>query len=191
MGEDTWQRWLDAMRVKGIKMHVKYEPCNRQFRFGNNKVLVSKRTVTFIAKPFGADKEMTVNLVPGATPMLVARTCLEDWGLIVDFSAGAASLKDHPETGWRNLERDEKGHYILDLLGIGNFDAIINPPQAAILAIGTITKQPVVNAANQIVPGQRMWIGMSCDHRVIDGAVGARFLSELKRFLETPILLIS
>ena len=79
----------------------------------------------------------------------------------------------------------------LGAFGIGNFDAIINPPQAAILAIGTITKQPVVNAANQIVPGQRMWIGMSCDHRVIDGAVGARFLSELKRFLETPILLIS
>lgn len=78
----------------------------------------------------------------------------------------------------------------LGAFGIGNFDAIINPPQAAILAIGTITKQPVVNAANQIVPGQRMWIGMSCDHRVIDGAVGARFLSELKRFLETPILLI-
>ena len=79
----------------------------------------------------------------------------------------------------------------LGAFGIGNFDAIINPPQAAILAIGTITTQPVVNAANQIVPGQRMWIGMSCDHRVIDGAVGARFLSELKRFLETPILLIS
>ena len=79
----------------------------------------------------------------------------------------------------------------LGAFGIGNFDAIINPPQAAILAIGTITKQPVVNAANQIVPGQRMWIGMSCDNRVIDGAVGARFLSELKRFLETPILLIS
>ena len=79
----------------------------------------------------------------------------------------------------------------LGAFGIGNFDAIINPPQAAILAIGTITKQPVVNAANQIVHGQRMWIGMSCDHRVIDGAVGARFLSELKRFLETPILLIS
>ena len=79
----------------------------------------------------------------------------------------------------------------LGAFGIGNFDAIINPPQAAILAIGTITKQPVVNAANQIVPGQRMWIGMSCDHRVIDGAVGARFLSELKRLLETPILLIS
>jgi len=79
----------------------------------------------------------------------------------------------------------------LGAFGIGHFDAIINPPQAAILAIGTITKQPVVNAQNQIVPGQRMWIGMSCDHRVIDGAVGARFLSELKRFLETPVLLVS
>jgi pyruvate dehydrogenase E2 component (dihydrolipoamide acetyltransferase) len=79
----------------------------------------------------------------------------------------------------------------LGAFGIGNFDAIINPPQAAILSIGTITKQPVVNTQNQIVPGQRMWIGMSCDHRVIDGAVGAKFLSELKRFLETPVLLVS
>lgn len=79
----------------------------------------------------------------------------------------------------------------LGAFGIGHFDAIINPPQAAILSIGTITKQPVVNANSQIVPGQRMWIGMSCDHRVIDGAIGAKFLSELKRYLETPVLLIS
>ncbi|MEM7696806.1 MAG: dihydrolipoamide acetyltransferase family protein [Verrucomicrobiota bacterium] len=75
--------------------------------------------------------------------------------------------------------------------GIGHFDAIINPPQAAILSIGTITKQPVVNSSNQIVPGMRMWIGLSCDHRVVDGAIGASFLSELKRFLENPFLLIS
>jgi pyruvate dehydrogenase E2 component (dihydrolipoamide acetyltransferase) len=79
----------------------------------------------------------------------------------------------------------------LGAYGIVSFDAIINPPQSAILSIGTIRKQPVVNAANQIVPGQRMWIGMSCDHRVIDGAVGATFLSELKRFIESPFLLIS
>ncbi len=79
----------------------------------------------------------------------------------------------------------------LGAFGIGHFDAIINPPQAAILAIGTITKQAVVNEFNQVVPGQRMWIGLSCDHRVIDGAVGARFLSELKRFLENPFLLIA
>ena len=79
----------------------------------------------------------------------------------------------------------------LGAYGVGNFDAIINPPQSAILSIGTISKQPVVNAANQIVPGQRMWSGMSCDHRVIDGAVGATFLAKLKNFLENPFLLIS
>ena len=79
----------------------------------------------------------------------------------------------------------------LGAYGIHSFDAIINPPQSAILSIGTITKEPVVSESNQIVPGQRMWIGMSCDHRVIDGAVGATYLSALRRYLETPVLLIS
>ncbi|MBP83453.1 MAG: dihydrolipoamide acetyltransferase [Verrucomicrobiales bacterium] len=79
----------------------------------------------------------------------------------------------------------------LGAYGISNFDAIITPPQSAILSIGTISKQPVVNASNEIVPGQRMWIGMSCDHRVIDGAVGATFLAKMKYFLESPFLLIS
>jgi len=79
----------------------------------------------------------------------------------------------------------------LGAYGIDNFDAIINPPQAAILSIGAITRQPVVNDHDQVVPGQRMWIGMSCDHRVVDGAIGARFLAELKRYLEQPVLLVS
>ncbi|MEO0414442.1 MAG: 2-oxo acid dehydrogenase subunit E2, partial [Verrucomicrobiota bacterium] len=71
------------------------------------------------------------------------------------------------------------------------FDAIINPPQAAILSVGTISKQPVVNDAGEIVPGQVMFIGLSCDHRVIDGAVGAQYLAELKRLIQTPVLLVA
>jgi pyruvate dehydrogenase E2 component (dihydrolipoamide acetyltransferase) len=78
----------------------------------------------------------------------------------------------------------------LGAYGISKFDAIINPPQAIILAIGGITKQAVVNEFNQVVPGQRMWIGMSCDHRVVDGAVGAQYLAELRRLLENPVLLV-
>lgn len=78
----------------------------------------------------------------------------------------------------------------LGAYGISNFDAIINPPQAVILSIGGITKQAVVNEFNQVVPGQRMWIGMSCDHRVVDGAVGAQYLAELRRLLENPVLLV-
>jgi pyruvate dehydrogenase E2 component (dihydrolipoamide acetyltransferase) len=78
----------------------------------------------------------------------------------------------------------------LGAYGIDNFDAIINPPQAAILSIGTSKKVPVVNAAGQIVPGDRMWIGMSCDHRVVDGAVGAQYLAALRKLLENPALML-
>ena len=78
----------------------------------------------------------------------------------------------------------------LGAYGIDNFDAIINPPQAAILSIGTSKKVPVVNAAGEIVPGDRMWIGMSCDHRVVDGAVGAQYLAALKKYLENPALML-
>jgi pyruvate dehydrogenase E2 component (dihydrolipoamide acetyltransferase) len=74
--------------------------------------------------------------------------------------------------------------------GVEQFYAIINPPQSVIVSVGTIVKKPVVNAAGQIVPGQRMTIAVSCDHRVVDGAVGAQFLAELKRFLENPTLLL-
>jgi pyruvate dehydrogenase E2 component (dihydrolipoamide acetyltransferase) len=74
--------------------------------------------------------------------------------------------------------------------GIDNFSAIINPPQGFILSIGAIVKKAVVDDCDQIVPGQRMSIGMSCDHRVIDGALGAEYLKELRHLLENPTLLL-
>ncbi len=74
--------------------------------------------------------------------------------------------------------------------GIDYFSAIINPPQAIILSIGAIVRQPVVNDAGAIVPGHRMKIGMSCDHRVVDGAIGAGYLKALRHLLENPTLLL-
>jgi pyruvate dehydrogenase E2 component (dihydrolipoamide acetyltransferase) len=74
--------------------------------------------------------------------------------------------------------------------GVEQFFAIIDPPQAIIVSVGSIIKKPVVNAAGQIVVGQRIAIGISCDHRVVDGAVGAQFLGELKRLLENPALML-
>ncbi len=74
--------------------------------------------------------------------------------------------------------------------GIDRFDAIINPPQAAILSVGALVKKPVVNAAGEIVVGQRIDLGLSCDHRVVDGALGAQFLAELRRLLESPVLML-
>jgi pyruvate dehydrogenase E2 component (dihydrolipoamide acetyltransferase) len=74
--------------------------------------------------------------------------------------------------------------------GVDFFDAIINPPQAAIVSVGAVTKEPVVNEKDEIVVGQRMFLGLSCDHRVVDGAVGAKFMQEIKRLLETPYLIL-
>ncbi len=75
-------------------------------------------------------------------------------------------------------------------MGIDSFSAVINPPQGFILAIGKITKVPVIDDCDQIVVGHRMSITMSCDHRVIDGALGAEYLKELRHLLENPALLL-
>jgi len=78
----------------------------------------------------------------------------------------------------------------LGAFGIDQFAAIINPPQAAIVAIGSIRSAPVVNDKGQIVVGQRMWVGLSGDHRVVDGAVAATFLAEMRKLLENPALML-
>ncbi len=79
----------------------------------------------------------------------------------------------------------------LGAYGVEHFYAIINPPQAAIVAVGTVVKKPVVNDAGEIVVGQRMSIGLSGDHRVVDGAVGAEFLAAFKKLIESPALLLA
>ncbi len=75
-------------------------------------------------------------------------------------------------------------------MGIDSFSAVINPPQGFILAIGKVSKVPVIDDGDQIVLGHRMSITMSCDHRVIDGALGAEYLKELRHLLENPALLL-
>jgi pyruvate dehydrogenase E2 component (dihydrolipoamide acetyltransferase) len=77
----------------------------------------------------------------------------------------------------------------LGMFGIEHFTAIINPPESGILAIGAIEAKPVA-VDGVLVPRQRMRVTMSCDHRVIDGATGARFLQTLRRMLENPLMLV-
>ena len=77
----------------------------------------------------------------------------------------------------------------LGMFGIDQFTAIINPPEAGILAIGAIEKKPVV-IKGEVQLRSRLRVTMSCDHRVIDGAIGARFLQTLRRMLENPLMLV-
>ena len=77
----------------------------------------------------------------------------------------------------------------LGMMGIARFSAIINPPNAAIIAVGTTVRKPVV-VNDEIVIGERMSLTLSCDHRVVDGALGAKFLNAVKDHLEHPALLL-
>jgi pyruvate dehydrogenase E2 component (dihydrolipoamide acetyltransferase) len=77
----------------------------------------------------------------------------------------------------------------LGMFGIDEFTAVINPPEGAILAIGAVSPKPVVRD-DQIVIRQVMRVTMSCDHRVIDGATGAKFLQTFKKILENPLYLV-
>ena len=77
----------------------------------------------------------------------------------------------------------------LGMYGVAGFSAIINPPQAAILAVGELREVPVVRDA-QVVPGLRMSIALTCDHRILYGAPAAEFLGRVRQLLEQPINLL-
>jgi pyruvate dehydrogenase E2 component (dihydrolipoamide acetyltransferase) len=79
----------------------------------------------------------------------------------------------------------------LGMYNVTEFSAIINPPEGAILAVGSVRRVPVVDEGGELTTGRRMMLTLSCDHRVMDGAMGARFLQELKRLLEEPLRLVA
>ncbi|MEJ7603637.1 MAG: 2-oxo acid dehydrogenase subunit E2 [Kofleriaceae bacterium] len=107
------------------------------------------------------------------------------------IGAIANEVKDLAE---RAKKRGLKGHEItgstftvsnLGMMGVERFTAIINPPEGGILAIGATVDEPVI-VGGQVVPGKRMTVTMSCDHRVIDGALGAKWLQAFAELFEKP-----
>ena len=105
---------------------------------------------------------------------------------VKDFAARARAKKLKPEEyAGGTITVSNLGSY-----GIESFSAIINPPQSMIISVGAIVKKPVVNAKDEIVVGQRLSLGLSADHRVVDGAVGAMYLSELRKLVENPTLML-
>ncbi len=108
------------------------------------------------------------------------------------ISAEAKELIGRTRNGKATPDELQRGTFSVSNLGmypVDSFVAIINPPQAAIIAVGAATEQPVVRDG-QIVVGQVMKATISVDHRVADGAVAAEYMQELKRLLETPMLIL-
>ncbi|WP_345184918.1 dihydrolipoamide acetyltransferase family protein, partial [Actinomadura verrucosospora] len=78
----------------------------------------------------------------------------------------------------------------LGMFGVDSFSAVINPPEAAILAVGAVRDEPVVRDG-QVVPGKRMTVTLSVDHRATDGATAAKFLARLAELLQNPLLIVA
>jgi pyruvate dehydrogenase E2 component (dihydrolipoamide acetyltransferase) len=114
------------------------------------------------------------------------KTLLEISDAVKDLATRAKSKKLSPdEFAGGTITVSNLGAF-----GIDTFSAIVNPPQAAIISVGSIRNVPVVNDKGAIVPGQRLWIGLSGDHRVVDGAVAANYLAELRKLIENPALML-
>ena len=111
---------------------------------------------------------------------------------ILDIARESQRLAEAARTGKLRPEEFSGGTFTVSNLGmfdVESFTAVINPPESAILAIGSITPTPVV-ADGQVVIRDRMKVTLSSDHRAIDGATAARFLQEVKRLLEEPFGLL-
>jgi len=104
---------------------------------------------------------------------------------IVDYATKAQSKKLQPEEMQGNTFTISN----LGMFGIEEFTAIINPPDSCILAVGAITQKPIVKNG-EIAVGHMMKVTMSCDHRVVDGATGAKFLQTVKGYLESPVRML-
>jgi pyruvate dehydrogenase E2 component (dihydrolipoamide acetyltransferase) len=110
------------------------------------------------------------------------------------ISADAKSLGAKAKAGQLKPEDYSGGTFStsnLGMMGVDEFIAIINPPEAAILAIGGIVREPVVAEKDQIVIRSNMKVTISADHRLLDGVVAARFLQEVKKSLEAPFGLLA
>ena len=107
---------------------------------------------------------------------------------IAEIAAARADLVERARAGKLQQVDLDGGTFTisnLGMFGIERFIAVLNPPQAAILAVGSTEEKPVV-VAGEVVVGQRMELTLTCDHRAIDGATGAQFLGDVKAFLEEP-----
>ncbi len=132
------------------------------------------------------DISVAVTLDDGLITPIVRHADYKNLGQI---SAEIKSLAKKARDGKLSESEYKGGSFCisnLGMYGITDFTAVINPPQAAILAIGAIEEQPVVKEG-KVVPGKTMSLTLSADHRVIDGALGAQFLKTLQHLLENPV----
>ena len=124
--------------------------------------------------------------IPNGLVVPVIRDC--EHKTIAEIAADRAAVVERARSGKLQQADLEGGTFTisnLGMFGIERFIAVLNPPQAAILAVGSTEEKPVA-VDGEIVVRPRLELTLTCDHRAIDGATGAQFLGEVKAFLEEP-----
>jgi pyruvate dehydrogenase E2 component (dihydrolipoamide acetyltransferase) len=135
------------------------------------------------------DISVAVTLPEGLITPIVRHADFKNLGQI---SAEIKQLAEKAKQGKLAREEYVGGSFTvsnLGMFGVSDFVAVINPPQAAILAVGGIQDKPVVKNG-QVVPGKTLTVTLSGDHRVVDGVDGAKFIKSVQKFLESPALLL-
>ena len=174
-----------------------------EFKVSFNDILI-KATATALAQHPEVNAHWTGDAIRQFNRVHIGMAVAVEDGLItpVIFDANEKGLADiaseAQELAGRGRERKLKPEEYtgstfsisnLGMFGIDQFTAIINPPEAGILAVGAVEDKAVVEDG-EIVVRKRLRVTMSCDHRVIDGATGARFLQTLRRMIENPLMLV-
>lgn len=164
--------------VKAVALALRENP-KANSSFAGDKIILHGRI----------DVSVAVAVDEGLITPVIRNT---DMKSLAEISAETKELAKRAREGKLKPEEFTNGTFTVSNLGmfdIENFAAIINPPEGAILAVGSIVEKPIVEHG-QIVVGNTMKVTMSCDHRVVDGAVGAQFLQSFKKILENPIMLV-
>ena len=153
--------------------------------------LVRHRAVNALYKGEAIELHPSANIgiavaIPNGLVVPVIASC--ERKTIAEIAAARAELVDRARSGKLQQGDLDGGTFTisnLGMFGIERFVAVLNPPQAAILAVGSTEEKPVV-VDGEVVVRPRMELTLTCDHRAIDGATGARFLGDVKAFLEEP-----
>ena len=166
--------------VKACALALRQHPVVNSGFNSNNNTLIHYQTV---------DVAVAVS-IPGGLITPIIR--FADYKDLIDISSEIKELAKRAKAGKLESHEYQGGSFTvsnLGMYGVTNFQAIINPPQAAILAVGGILDMPIVkNGA--IVPGKVMNVTLSVDHRVVDGVAAAEYIKAIQKYLENPISLL-
>ncbi|KRZ09794.1 Dihydrolipoyllysine-residue acetyltransferase component of pyruvate dehydrogenase complex, mitochondrial [Trichinella pseudospiralis] len=145
---------------------------------------------TFIRRNEFVDVSVAVSTDTGLITPIVFNA---DSKGILEISEEIIALSTRARAGQLKPEEFQGGTFTvsnLGMFGVNHFTAIINPPQSAILAVGTVQKRVVLDEDKRCAEASVLTVTLSCDHRIIDGAVGAKWLQQLKRYLEKPYTML-